>query len=169
METSFVTVWVLVAFLVYEYFVLFSGANIATLAAAAGVLAPIGGAVVGLIPGCGPQILLSSVYAEGGLPFRHCQPMRSPRTATPCSRYWPSTPGPPSSPRFTTSCPPSSSASRSTSCGAPCSGWRSSGSACCDRLRVAATHRHALYYSRPRDQYAVARADGWLSASEDSR
>jgi len=34
METSFVTVWVLVAFLVYEYFVLFSGANIATLAAA---------------------------------------------------------------------------------------------------------------------------------------
>ncbi|MFB1065694.1 putative manganese transporter [Natrinema sp. H-ect4] len=69
METSFVTVWVLVAFLVYEYFVLFSGANIATLAAAAGVLAPIGGAVVGLIPGCGPQILLSSVYAEGGLPF----------------------------------------------------------------------------------------------------
>ncbi|PGF16106.1 hypothetical protein CP556_08235 [Natrinema sp. CBA1119] len=68
-ETSFVTVWVLVAFLVYEYFVLFSGANIATLAAAAGVLAPIGGAVVGLIPGCGPQILLSSVYAEGGLPF----------------------------------------------------------------------------------------------------
>ncbi|WP_226039707.1 putative manganese transporter [Natrinema sp. DC36] len=69
METSFVTVWVLVAFLVYEYFVLFSGVNIATLAAAAGVLAPIGGAVVGLIPGCGPQILLASVYAEGGLPF----------------------------------------------------------------------------------------------------
>ncbi|SEW27784.1 putative manganese transporter [Natrinema salifodinae] len=69
METSFVTVWVLVAFLVYEYFVLLTGANIATLAAAAGVLAPIGGAAVGLIPGCGPQILLASVYAEGGLPF----------------------------------------------------------------------------------------------------
>ncbi|APW96893.1 hypothetical protein CHINAEXTREME_03515 [Halobiforma lacisalsi AJ5] len=69
METSFVTVWVLVAFLVYEYFVLVSGANVATLAAAAGVLAPIGGAAVGLIPGCGPQILLASVYADGGLPF----------------------------------------------------------------------------------------------------
>ena len=26
-------------------------------------------AIVGLIPGCGPQILLASVYAEGGLPF----------------------------------------------------------------------------------------------------
>ncbi|SEQ71324.1 putative manganese transporter [Natrinema salaciae] len=69
METSFVTVWVLVAFLVYEYAVLLTGVNVATVAAAAGVLAPIGGAVVGLIPGCGPQILLASVYAEGGLPF----------------------------------------------------------------------------------------------------
>ena len=69
METSFVTVWVLVAFLVYEYAVLLTGVNVATLAAAAGVLAPIGGAAVGLIPGCGPQILLASVYAEGGLPF----------------------------------------------------------------------------------------------------
>jgi len=69
METSFVTVWVFVAFLVYEYAVLLTGVNVATLAAAAGVLAPIGGAAVGLIPGCGPQILLASVYAEGGLPF----------------------------------------------------------------------------------------------------
>ncbi|NUB90016.1 putative manganese transporter [Haloterrigena sp. SYSU A558-1] len=69
METSFVTVWVLVAFLVYEYAVLLTGIDVTTVAAAAGVLAPIGGAVVGLIPGCGPQILLASVYAEGGLPF----------------------------------------------------------------------------------------------------
>ncbi|WP_323172954.1 putative manganese transporter [Natrialba sp. PRR66] len=69
METSFVTVWVLVAFLVYEFGVLLTGINVATVAAAAGVFAPIGGAVVGLIPGCGPQILLASVYAEGGLPF----------------------------------------------------------------------------------------------------
>ncbi|WP_254532013.1 putative manganese transporter [Natrinema gelatinilyticum] len=69
METSFVTVWVLAAFLVYEYAVLFTGVNVATIAAAAGVLAPIGGAAVGLIPGCGPQILLASVYAEGSLPF----------------------------------------------------------------------------------------------------
>ncbi|QFU84319.1 putative manganese transporter [Natronorubrum aibiense] len=69
METSFVTVWVLVAFLIYEYAVLLTGLNVASVAAAAGVLAPIGGAAVGLIPGCGPQILLASVYAEGGLPF----------------------------------------------------------------------------------------------------
>lgn len=39
------------------------------LSAAAGVLAPVGGAAIGLIPGCGPQIVLASVYAEGGIPF----------------------------------------------------------------------------------------------------
>ncbi|WP_254766110.1 putative manganese transporter [Salinilacihabitans rarus] len=69
METSFVTVWVIVALLAYEYGVVLTGLDVAAVASAAGVLAPIGGAAVGLIPGCGPQILLAGVYAEGGLPF----------------------------------------------------------------------------------------------------
>jgi len=69
METSFVTVWVLAAFLAYEYGVVLTGLDVSAAAASAGVLAPIGGVAVGLIPGCGPQILLASVYAEGGLPF----------------------------------------------------------------------------------------------------
>lgn len=69
METSFVTLWVVVAYLVYEYGVLFSGVDIAGLAAAAGALAPVAGAAIGLIPGCGPQIVLASAYAEGALPF----------------------------------------------------------------------------------------------------
>ncbi|RDI70863.1 putative manganese transporter [Halopelagius longus] len=69
METSFVTVWVVAAYLVYEYAVVFSGVDIASVAAAAGILAPIGGAALGLIPGCGPQIVLSAAYAEGAIPF----------------------------------------------------------------------------------------------------
>ncbi|ELZ26632.1 hypothetical protein C474_19574, partial [Halogeometricum pallidum JCM 14848] len=69
METSFVTVWVVAAYLIYEYTVLFTGADIAGLAAAAGVLAPMAGAAVGLIPGCGPQIVLSTAYAQGSIPF----------------------------------------------------------------------------------------------------
>ncbi|MDS0293189.1 putative manganese transporter [Halogeometricum luteum] len=69
METSFVTVWVIAAYLLYEYAMLFTGADIAGLAAAAGVLAPVAGAAVGLIPGCGPQIILSTAYAEGAIPF----------------------------------------------------------------------------------------------------
>ncbi|SIR08271.1 Putative, 10TM heavy-metal exporter [Haladaptatus litoreus] len=68
-ETSFVTVWVLTAYLLYEYSVLLFNINVAELAAAAGLLAPVAGAALGLIPGCGPQIVLASVYAEGGIPF----------------------------------------------------------------------------------------------------
>ena len=69
METSFVTVWVLAAYLLYEYGVVFTGVEIGSVAAAAGLLAPIAGALVGLIPGCGPQIVLAGVYAEGAIPF----------------------------------------------------------------------------------------------------
>ncbi|UPV74494.1 putative manganese transporter [Halorussus limi] len=69
METSFVTVWVLAAYLLYEYGVVALGVDVGALAAAAGLLAPIAGALVGLIPGCGPQIVLAGVYAEGAIPF----------------------------------------------------------------------------------------------------
>ncbi|RJX42770.1 hypothetical protein DM826_08740 [Halonotius aquaticus] len=69
METSFVTVWVLVAYLLYEYPVAFFEIDIAAVAAAAGVFAPVGGALLGLIPGCGPQIVLAGAYAQGGIPF----------------------------------------------------------------------------------------------------
>ncbi|MFD1641881.1 putative manganese transporter [Halohasta litorea] len=69
METSFVTVWVLAAYLLYEYPVALFSLDIAAVAAAAGVLAPIGGALLGVIPGCGPQIVLASAYAQGGIPF----------------------------------------------------------------------------------------------------
>ncbi len=69
METSFVTVWVLAAYLLYEYPVLLFDLDIAALAAAAGVLAPVGAALIGLIPGCGPQIVLAGAYAQGGIPF----------------------------------------------------------------------------------------------------
>ena len=69
METAFVTVWVIVAYLIYEYAIVLTGFDVAAAAAAAGLLAPIGGALIGLIPGCGPQIVLASVYAQGGIPF----------------------------------------------------------------------------------------------------
>ncbi|WP_435153769.1 putative manganese transporter [Haladaptatus sp. DFWS20] len=68
-ETSFVTVWVLTAYLLYEYTVVLLNINIGEIAAAVGLLAPVIGALIGLIPGCGPQIVLASVYAEGAIPF----------------------------------------------------------------------------------------------------
>ncbi|MFD1515564.1 putative manganese transporter [Halomarina rubra] len=69
METSFVTVWVIAAYLLYEYPVALLNIDIAAMAVAAGVLAPIAGALLGLIPGCGPQIVLATAYAEGAIPF----------------------------------------------------------------------------------------------------
>ncbi|MFQ3320657.1 MAG: hypothetical protein ACI80F_002743 [Natronomonas sp.] len=69
METSMVTVWVIAAYLLYEYGVVIFAVDIGALAAAAGILAPIGGALLGLIPGCAPQIVFAGVYANGGIPF----------------------------------------------------------------------------------------------------
>ncbi len=69
METSMVTVWVIAAYLIYEYGVVVLSLDIGALAATAGVLAPIGGALLGLIPGCAPQIVFAGIYAEGGIPF----------------------------------------------------------------------------------------------------
>ena len=69
METSFVTVWVLAAYLIYEYPVALFNLDIGAIAASAGVLAPIAGAAIGLIPGCGPQIVLAGAYAQGAIPI----------------------------------------------------------------------------------------------------
>ena len=64
-----VTVWVIGAYLIYEYGIVLFNVDIAGVAAAAGVLAPVGGALLGLIPGCAPQIVFAGIYAEGGIPF----------------------------------------------------------------------------------------------------
>lgn len=69
METSMVTVWVIGAYLAYEYGVVVFALDIGALAAAAGVLAPVAGAALGLIPGCAPQIVFAGLYAEGAIPF----------------------------------------------------------------------------------------------------
>jgi hypothetical protein len=69
METSMVTVWVIAAYLLYEYSVCIFSLDIGALAAAAGVWAPIAGAGLGLVPGCGPQIVFATLYASNQIPF----------------------------------------------------------------------------------------------------
>ena len=69
METSMVTVWVIGAYLIYEYGVVLLSVDIGALAAAAGILAPLAGAALGLVPGCAPQIVFAGLYAEGAIPF----------------------------------------------------------------------------------------------------
>ena len=69
METSMVTVWVIAAYLLYEYSVSIFSLDIGSLAAAAAVWAPIAGAGLGLVPGCGPQIVFATLYASNQIPF----------------------------------------------------------------------------------------------------
>ena len=69
-ETAFVTFWVLIAYLVFEFSMLFGGVDDSSLAAyGAGVGAIILAALVGVIPGCGPQIIVMTSYVEGILGF----------------------------------------------------------------------------------------------------
>jgi len=69
-ETSFVTFWVLIAYFVFEFSMLFGGIDESSLVAyGAGVGAIFVAALVGVIPGCGPQIIIMTSYVEGILGF----------------------------------------------------------------------------------------------------
>lgn len=70
-ETAFVATRVFVAYIVYELFVLLVGgeAVVQNWMLATGLLSVIIDALVGLIPGCGPQIIFISLYTKGMLPF----------------------------------------------------------------------------------------------------
>ena len=68
-ETSFVTVWVIAAYLAYEYAYAFFGLDLAGLAEAAWVFIPLLAILVGFVPGCGPQILVTTLYLSGIIPF----------------------------------------------------------------------------------------------------
>ena len=69
-ETSFVTFWVVIAYLVFEFSMLLGGVDETRLAAyGAGIGAILVAAAVGLIPGCGPQIIVMTSYIEGILGF----------------------------------------------------------------------------------------------------
>jgi len=69
-ETSFVTFWVLIAYFVFEFSMLYGGIDESSLVAyGAGVGAIFVAALVGVIPGCGPQIIIMTSYVEGILGF----------------------------------------------------------------------------------------------------
>ena len=68
-EASFVTVWVIVAYLSYEYAYSFFGLDLEVLADAAWIFIPLLAILVGFIPGCGPQVLVTALYLNGIIPF----------------------------------------------------------------------------------------------------
>jgi len=69
-ETAFVTFWVLIAYLVFEFGMLASGVGDSDLSEhGSGFGAVLLAATVGLIPGCGPQIIAITAYVEGIISF----------------------------------------------------------------------------------------------------
>jgi hypothetical protein len=68
-ETSFVTFWVAIAYLVTTWIINLGGIDLATIVAATGFAGVLIGAGIGLIPGCAVQVLLTGLYATGMVPF----------------------------------------------------------------------------------------------------
>jgi len=76
-DTAFIGTWVFIAFLLYEIFIYFIGmTDLATgneilmrLTESSKYYAIMIGALVGMIPGCGPQIIFVSLYLKGILPI----------------------------------------------------------------------------------------------------
>ena len=67
--TNFVTVWVIVGFLVYELGVFFTGIDLGRLFETYAPLIPLLAVLVGFLPGCGPQIVVTSLYITGAMPL----------------------------------------------------------------------------------------------------
>jgi len=68
-ETAFIAVWVIGAFLAFEYLVTFTALDLEALVRTVGWALPLVAILVGFIPGCGPQILVTTLYINGLIPF----------------------------------------------------------------------------------------------------
>ncbi len=68
-ETSFIGVWVIGAFMAYEYAVEFAGLDLEVMFQTVMPVMPLIGILIGFVPGCGPQILVTTLYINGVVPF----------------------------------------------------------------------------------------------------
>jgi hypothetical protein len=68
-ETSFVTFWVFIAYTAYALFMHFTQIDLGAVVTRAGFWPVVATACIGLIPGCGPQIVIVTLYTEGVIPF----------------------------------------------------------------------------------------------------
>lgn len=68
-ETSFISVWVIGAYLLYEYAAVFTGLDIGAAFQTVAPLLPLMAVLIGFIPGCGPQVLVTTLFINGVIPF----------------------------------------------------------------------------------------------------
>lgn len=68
-DTNFVLAWVIAAFLLFELGMHYTGWDLSNLFSEAPWLAPLVGVVIGFLPGCGPQIIVATLYLNGVVPL----------------------------------------------------------------------------------------------------
>ncbi|MBO58041.1 MAG: hypothetical protein CMA77_03485 [Euryarchaeota archaeon] len=69
-ETAFVTFWVMIAYLAFEFGMLFSGISEQNMSNYGdGIITIIAVSIIGLIPGCGPQIIVITAYTKDIISF----------------------------------------------------------------------------------------------------
>ncbi len=68
-ETAFILVWVIAAYLAYDYIVAFAGLDLEAMFKTVAPLLPLIGVLIGLVPGCGPQVVVTTLYINGLVPF----------------------------------------------------------------------------------------------------
>ena len=69
LDTTFVTSWVIFAFLCFELLIHFTQFDLNSLFSYSAPLIPLMGVLIGFIPGCGPQVILTTLYLNGLIPF----------------------------------------------------------------------------------------------------
>jgi len=68
-DTHFVTAWVVASFMLFEIMVTFFGFDFKLWFSHFAYLAPLIGVLIGFLPGCGPQIIVTTLYIQGIIPF----------------------------------------------------------------------------------------------------
>ncbi len=68
-ETGVITVWVIGAYLAYEYAAQYFALDLPALFHTIAPLLPLIGVLIGFIPGCGPQIVVATLFVSGAVPF----------------------------------------------------------------------------------------------------
>jgi hypothetical protein len=67
--TCFVTVWVIISFVIYELINISTNGAIFESLKYFGPFIPLMAIIIGFIPGCGPQIMITSMYVSGQIPM----------------------------------------------------------------------------------------------------
>ena len=68
-DTNFVTVWVIAAYLIFELSVYFLALDFKTVFDGWILLTPLIAILLGFLPGCGPQVLVTTMYLSGIIPL----------------------------------------------------------------------------------------------------